>query len=144
MEKSNTKLALNYGFTESNSDRNVCTLTFKIPKSDAFFDKKLEIAKSMSLSSEADFDIVMDHPIPSTMLPYLRLAMLAKTEAFLLTDSSSVMNHLESPISLANEMLVCQTIRDVCKSVLSNYSTTIREVTFATNEDAMLIVVGNR
>lgn len=129
LNKSNAELALDYGFIESRSERNTYTLTLEIPESDPFFGDKLDIAESNGMRETAYLDIVLDQPLPATMLPYLRLLALGGGDAFLLESifRNSIWDHLESPVSRDNEELVCQVIRDACKSALSGYSTTIEE-----------------
>lgn len=133
LNKSNAELALDYGFIESRSERNTYTLTLEIPESDPFFGDKLDIAESNGMRETAYLDIVLDQPLPATMLPYLRLLALGGGDAFLLESifRNSIWDHLESPVSRDNEELVCQVIRDACKSALSGYSTTIEEVSHA-------------
>lgn len=131
LNKSNAKLALDYGFTESNTGRNSYTLTFNIPESDPFFEDKLDIAETIGLSETAEFEIVLDRPLPPTMFPYLRLlALQGETDTFLLHFSfrSTILGYLDSPISRTNEELICQMVRDVVKSALSGYHTTVEEV----------------
>ncbi|KAE8023210.1 hypothetical protein FH972_008936 [Carpinus fangiana] len=129
INKSNADLALDYGFIESKADRNAFTLTLEISESDPFFGDKLDIAESNGLGETAYFDIVFDRPLPPTMLQYLRLVALGSTDAFLLESifRNSVWGHLELPVSRANEELICQVVRDACKSALSAYHTTIEE-----------------
>ncbi|TXG56553.1 hypothetical protein EZV62_017866 [Acer yangbiense] len=129
LDKSNAKLALDYGFIESKSDRNAYTLTLEIPESDPFFEDKLDIAESIGLSETAYFDIILGRPLPPMMLPYLRLVALGGPDAFLfdLSFRSTILGQLDSPISRANEELICQMVRDSCKSALSGYHTTVEE-----------------
>ena len=130
LNKSNAELALDYGFVESTSDRNTYTLTLEISESDTLFDDKLDIAETNGMGANAYFDIMLGRPLPSSMLPYLRLVALGGTDAFLLESifRNSVWGHLELPVSRANEALICQVIRTACKSALSSYHTTIEEV----------------
>ncbi|KAK9675944.1 hypothetical protein RND81_11G043100 [Saponaria officinalis] len=129
MGKSNAELALDYGFIETRSDRNAYTLTLEIPESDPFFGDKLDVAESNGLGETAYFDVVLDQPLPSKMLPYLRLLALGGSDAFILESifRNAVWGHLELPFSPDNEELVCKVIRDACRSALSGYSTTIEE-----------------
>ncbi|KAK9119172.1 hypothetical protein Scep_017265 [Stephania cephalantha] len=129
MEKSNAGLALDYGFIESRSDRNVYTLTLEIPESDPFFGDKLDIAEANGFQETAYFDIILGRPLPQGLLPYLRLVALEGPDAFLLESifRNSIWGHLELPISRTNEELICQVVRDACKTALSNYHTTIEE-----------------
>eukprot|EP00262_Sarcandra_glabra_P007438 TRINITY_DN2024_c0_g1_i1.p1 TRINITY_DN2024_c0_g1~~TRINITY_DN2024_c0_g1_i1.p1 ORF type:complete len:502 (+),score=84.03 TRINITY_DN2024_c0_g1_i1:67-1506(+) len=129
LEKSNAELALDYGFVESRSDREVYTLTLEISESDSFFGDKLDIAESNGLGETAYFDIVLGRSLPPSMLPYLRLIALGGTDAFLLESifRNSVWGHLELPVSHANEEFICRVIRDACKSAFSGYITTIEE-----------------
>ncbi|XP_021747145.1 fructose-bisphosphate aldolase-lysine N-methyltransferase, chloroplastic-like [Chenopodium quinoa] len=129
LNKSNAELALDYGFTESRSERNAYTLTLEIPESDPFFADKLDIAESNGIGETAYFDIVLDQPLPAIMLPYLRLLALGGDDAFLLESifRNSIWGHLDLPVSPANEELICQVIRNACTSALSGYSTTIEE-----------------
>ncbi|KAA8529389.1 hypothetical protein F0562_033812 [Nyssa sinensis] len=130
LSKSNTQLALDYGFIESRSERNAYTLPLKISESDPFFGDKLDIAESNGLGDTAYFDIFLGRPLPPTLLPYLRLVALGGTDTFLLESlfRNSVWGHLEFPVSRANEELMCQVVRNACKSALSGYHTTIEEV----------------
>lgn len=130
MNKSNAELALDYGFIESKSDRITYTLTLDISESDPFFGDKLDIAESNGMNTNAYFDITLDQPLPTVMLPYLRLVALGGTDAFLLESifRNSIWEHLELPISRANEEVICQVVRNACKSALSGYRTTIEEV----------------
>ncbi|KAK2636153.1 hypothetical protein Ddye_030945 [Dipteronia dyeriana] len=129
LDKSNAKLALDYGFVESKSDRNAYTLTLEIPESDPFFEDKLDIAESIGLSETTYFDIVLGRPLPPMMFPYLRLVALGGPDAFLfdLSFRSTILGQLDSPISHANEELICRMVRDVCRTALSGYHTTIEE-----------------
>ncbi|KAK2986878.1 hypothetical protein RJ640_007915 [Escallonia rubra] len=129
LNKSNGELALDYGFIESRSDRKGYTLTLDISESDANFGDKLDIAESNGMGGTAYFDIVLGRPLPSVMLPYLRLVALGGTDAFLLESifRNSIWGHLELPVSRANEELICQVVRNACKSALSGYRTTIEE-----------------
>ncbi|KAF3966066.1 hypothetical protein CMV_009800 [Castanea mollissima] len=129
INKSNADLALDYGFIESKADRNAFTLTLEISESDPFFGDKLDIAESNGLGETAYFDIVLDHQVPPAMLQYLRLVALGGTDAFLLESifRNSIWGHLDLPISRTNEELICQVVRDACKSALSGYHTTIEE-----------------
>ncbi|GAB2280242.1 hypothetical protein Dimus_014885 [Dionaea muscipula] len=131
LNKSNAELALDYGFTESRSERSVYTLTLEIPESDPFFGEKLDIAESNGLGETAYFDITLGQPtlLPPTMLPYLRLIALGGTDAFLLESlfMNSIWGHLELPVSRANEELICQAMLTACKSALSGYNTTVKE-----------------
>lgn len=130
MDKSNAELALDYGFVESNPNRNSYTLTLEISESDPFYGDKLDVAESNGLSETAYFDIVLGQTLPPAMLPYLRLVALGGTDAFLLESvfRNSIWGHLELPISFANEELICRVIQDACKYALSGYLTTIEEV----------------
>ncbi|KAL9246367.1 hypothetical protein vseg_019911 [Gypsophila vaccaria] len=127
--KSNAELALDYGFIETRSERNAYTLTLEIPESDPFFGDKLDVAESNGLGETAYFDVVLDQPLPPKLLPYLRLLALGGSDAFILESifRNSVWGHLELPFSPDNEELICQVIRDACKSAMSGYSTTIEE-----------------
>ncbi|KAK6921988.1 Rubisco LSMT, substrate-binding domain [Dillenia turbinata] len=127
--KSNAELALDYGFIESTSDRNAYTLTLEISKSDPFYEDKLDIAESNGLGETAYFDVVLGHPLPPAMLPYLRLVALGGTDSFLLESvfRNTIWGHLELPISQANEELICRVVRDACKAALSGFHTTINE-----------------
>lgn len=130
LNKSNAELALDYGFVESNSERNSYALTLEISESDQFFGDKLDIAESNGLGETAYFDIVLGQPLPPTMLPYLRLVALGGTDAFLLESifRNTIWDHLQLPVSRANEELICRVVRDACRSALSGYHTTIEEV----------------
>ncbi|XP_058082956.1 fructose-bisphosphate aldolase-lysine N-methyltransferase, chloroplastic isoform X2 [Magnolia sinica] len=138
LQKSNAELALDYGFIESSSDREAYTLTLEISESDPFFDDKLDIAESNGLGETAYFDIVLGRTLPPAMLPFLRLVALGGTDAFLLESifRNSVWGHLELPVSRANEELICQVVRDACKSALSGYFTSVEE-------DEKLMEAGN-
>ncbi|KAJ0038488.1 hypothetical protein Pint_23584 [Pistacia integerrima] len=129
LNKSNAELALDYGFIESNSDRNAYTLTLEISESDPFFGDKLDIAESNGLGETAYFDIVLGQPLPPTMVQYLRLVALGGTDAFILESifRNTVWGHLDLPVSRDNEELICRVVRDACKSALSGYRTTIEE-----------------
>ncbi|KNA14771.1 hypothetical protein SOVF_104060 [Spinacia oleracea] len=129
LNKSNAELALDYGLTESRSERNAYTLTLEIPESDSFYGDKVDIAESNGMGESAYFDIVLEQPLPANMLPYLRLVALGGEDAFLLESifRNSIWGHLDLPISPANEELICQVIRDACTSALSGYSSTIAE-----------------
>jgi [ribulose-bisphosphate carboxylase]-lysine N-methyltransferase len=145
INKSNADLALDYGFIESKADRNAFTLTLEISESDPFFGDKLDIAESNGLGETAYFDIVFDRPLPPTMLQYLRLVALGSTDAFLLESifRNSVWGHLELPVSRANEELICQVVRDACKSALSAYHTTIEEVNFCPPFNFWLLITSH-
>ncbi|KAF9624831.1 hypothetical protein IFM89_014216 [Coptis chinensis] len=129
LEKSNAELALDYGFVESRSNRSRYTLTLQISESDPFFGDKLDIAETNGLGETAYFDFILGESLPPAMLPYLRLVALGGTDAFLLESifSNSIWGHLELPVSRANEELICQVIRDACRTALSGYGTTIEE-----------------
>lgn len=130
VEKSNAELALDYGFIESNSDRNAYTLTLEIAESDPFYGDKLDIAELNGLGETAYFDIVLGCSLPESMLQYLRLVGLGGTDAFLLESifRNKVWGHLELPVSRANEEMICRVVRNACKTALSAYHTTIEEV----------------
>ncbi|XP_058010014.1 ribulose-1,5 bisphosphate carboxylase/oxygenase large subunit N-methyltransferase, chloroplastic isoform X2 [Hevea brasiliensis] len=130
LNKSNAELALDYGFIERKSVRNVYTLTLQISESDPFFGDKLDIAETNGLGENVDFDIVLGNALPPAMLSYLRLVALGGTDAFLLESifRNTIWGHLELPVSRANEELVCRVVREACKSALSGYHTTIEEV----------------
>ncbi|ONK80617.1 uncharacterized protein A4U43_C01F19840 [Asparagus officinalis] len=129
VEKSNAELALDYGFIESNSDRNAYTLTLEIAESDPFYGDKLDIAELNGLGETAYFDIVLGCSLPQSMLQYLRLVSLGGTDAFLLESifRNKVWGHLELPVSRANEEMICCVVRNACKTALSAYHTTIDE-----------------
>uniref|UniRef100_A0A6M2EJN5 [fructose-bisphosphate aldolase]-lysine N-methyltransferase n=1 Tax=Populus davidiana TaxID=266767 RepID=A0A6M2EJN5_9ROSI len=129
LNMSNAELAVDYGFIEAKSDRNMYTLTLQISESDPFFGDKLDIAETNGLGEIADFDIVLGNPLPPTLLPYLRLVALGGTDSFLLESifRNTIWGHLELPVSRANEELICRVVRDACKSALSGYHTTIEE-----------------
>ncbi|KAK4403051.1 Ribulose-1,5 bisphosphate carboxylase/oxygenase large subunit N-methyltransferase, chloroplastic [Sesamum angolense] len=129
IKKSNADMALDYGFIESNSDRDAFTLTLEISESDEFFADKLDIAESNGFGETAYFDIKYGQPLPTAMLPYLRLVALGGSDAFLLESifRNSIWGFLELPISRANEELICKVVRSACKSALSGYHTTIEE-----------------
>lgn len=131
LDKSNAELALDYGFIESNPERNSYTLTLEISESDPFFGDKLDIAELNGLGQTGSFDIILGSDLPQTMLPFLRLVGLGGQDAFLLESifRNSVWDHLQLPVSLANEELICRVVRDACRSALSGYHTTIEEVT---------------
>lgn len=123
-------MALDYGFIELNSARHAFTLTLEIPESDPFFEDKLDIAETNGLGVSAYFDIKYGQSLPPGMLQYLRLLALGGTDAFLLESifRNQVWEFLESPVSRANEELMCQVVRSACKSALSGYHTSIEEV----------------
>ncbi|OMO71876.1 hypothetical protein COLO4_27983 [Corchorus olitorius] len=129
LNKSNAELALDYGFIESNPERNAYTLTLEIPESDSFSGDKLDIAEMNGLGESAYFDIVLGRSLPPTLIPYLRLVALGGTDAFLLESifRNTIWGHLDLPISRANEELICRVVRDACKAALSGYPTTIEE-----------------
>lgn len=124
-------MALDYGFIESRSDRDVYTLTLEFSESDPFYGDKLDISESNGLGEIAYFDIVLSASLPPSLLPYLRLVALGGTDAFLLESifRNEVWGHLELPVSRANEEMICRVVRNACKTVLSSYHTTIEEVT---------------
>ncbi|KAG8056725.1 hypothetical protein GUJ93_ZPchr0002g24658 [Zizania palustris] len=130
LDKSNAELALDYGFTKSNSSRDSYTLTLEISESDPFYDDKLDIAELNGLGETAYFDLVLGESLPPQMLTYLRLLCLGGTDAFLLEAlfRNAVWGHLELPVSFDNEEAICQVIRNACKSALSAYHTTVEEV----------------
>ncbi|XVE68115.1 hypothetical protein DITRI_Ditri09bG0043600 [Diplodiscus trichospermus] len=129
LNKSNAELALDYGFIESKSERNAYTLTLEISESDPFFGDKLDIAETNGFGETAYFDILLDHPLPPGLIPYLRLVALGGTDAFLLESifRNTIWGHLDLPVSRSNEELICQAVRNACKSALSGYNTTIEE-----------------
>ncbi|KMZ71059.1 [Fructose-bisphosphate aldolase]-lysine N-methyltransferase,chloroplastic [Zostera marina] len=129
LDKSNAELALDYGFIENNPNRNTYTLTLEIAESDPFYDDKLDIAESNGMGKTAYFDIVLGQPLPTQMLPYLRLAALGGTDAFLLESifRKPVWDHLELPVSQSNEEFICKVIRKACESALSAHQTTIEQ-----------------
>ncbi|CAL5074362.1 unnamed protein product [Urochloa decumbens] len=129
LDKSNAELALDYGFIESNPSRDSYTVTLEISESDPFYGDKLDIAELNGLGETAYFDIVLDEPLPSQMLTYLRLLCIGGTDAFLMEAlfRNSVWGHLELPVSPDNEESICQVMRDACKSALDCYHTTIQE-----------------
>ncbi|KAF2299153.1 hypothetical protein GH714_030822 [Hevea brasiliensis] len=99
LNKSNAELALDYGFIERKSVRNVYTLTLQISESDPFFGDKLDIAETNGLGENVDFDIVLGNALPPAMLSYLRLVALGGTDAFLLESifRNTIWGHLELP-----------------------------------------------
>lgn len=129
LNKSNAELALDYGFIESRSDRVTYTLNLDIAESDANFGDKLDIAETNGMNTTAYFDITLDQPLPKEMLPYLRLVALGGTDAFLLESifRNSVWDHLQLPVSRANEEVICQVVRNACKTALAGYNTTLEE-----------------
>ncbi|CAN6166925.1 unnamed protein product [Urochloa humidicola] len=129
LDKSNAELALDYGFIESNPSRDSYTVTLEISESDPFYGDKLDIAELNGLGETAYFDIILDEPLPSQMLTYLRLLCIGGTDAFILEAlfRNSVWGHLELPLSPDNEESICQVMRDACKSALDAYHTTIQE-----------------
>ncbi|KFK43648.1 hypothetical protein AALP_AA1G154400 [Arabis alpina] len=129
LKKSNAELALDYGFVESNPNRNSYTLTIEIPESDPFFGDKLDIAETNGMSETGYFDIVEGQTLPAGMLQYIRLVALSGSDAFLLESifNNTIWGHLELPVSRSNEELICRVVRDACKSALSGFSTTIEE-----------------
>ncbi|GMH15292.1 hypothetical protein Nepgr_017133 [Nepenthes gracilis] len=129
LHKSNAELALDYGFIESQNERNTYTLTLEIPESDPFFSDKLDIAESNGMGETAYFDITSGQPLPPALLPYLRLVALGGTDAFLLESlfRNSIWGHLELPVSHSNEEHICQAVRNACRSTLSGYHTTTEE-----------------
>lgn len=82
------------------------------------------------MNTTAYFDITLDQPLPKEMLPYLRLVALGGTDAFLLESifRNAVWDHLQLPVSRANEEVICQVVRNACKSALAGYNTTLEEV----------------
>lgn len=129
VNKSNAELALDYGFVESNPNRNSYTLTIEIPESDPFFGDKLDIAETNGMAETGYFDIVEGQSLPAGMLQYIRLVALGGSDAFLLESifSNTIWGHLELPVSRSNEELICRVVRDACKSALSGFATTIEE-----------------
>lgn len=129
LQKSNAEFALDYGFIESRSDREVYTLTLEISESDPFYADKLDIAESNGLGETAYFDIVLGCSLPPFILPYLRLVALEGTDAFLLESifRNAVWGHLELPVSRANEEMICHVVRNACKTALSSYHTMVDE-----------------
>ncbi|XP_010476435.1 PREDICTED: fructose-bisphosphate aldolase-lysine N-methyltransferase, chloroplastic [Camelina sativa] len=129
LNKSNAELALDYGFVESNPNRNSYTLTIDIPESDPFYGDKLDIAETNGMGETGYFDIVDGQTLPAGMLQYLRLVALGGSDAFLLESifNNTIWGHLELPVSRSNEELICRVVRDACKSALSGFSTTIEE-----------------
>ncbi|GFQ02571.1 ribulose-1 5 bisphosphate carboxylase/oxygenase large subunit n-methyltransferase chloroplastic [Phtheirospermum japonicum] len=115
LNKSNADMALDYGFTESNSDRDAFTLTLEISESDEFYADKLDIAEENGFSETAYFDIKYGQPLPTGMLLYLRLVALGGSDAFLLESifRNQIWGFLELPIS--REKRVLQQIDDVFK-----------------------------
>ncbi|KAF3497016.1 hypothetical protein DY000_02057716 [Brassica cretica] len=129
VNKSNAELALDYGFVESNPNRNSYTLTIEIPESDPFFGDKLDIAETNGMAETGYFDIVEGQSLPAGMLQYIRLVALGGSDAFLLESifNNTIWGHLELPVSRSNEELICRVVRDACKSALSGFATTIEE-----------------
>ncbi|KAM3304277.1 ribulose-1,5 bisphosphate carboxylase/oxygenase large subunit N-methyltransferase [Capsicum chacoense] len=138
LKKSNADMAIGYGFIEPGSARDTFTLTLEISKHDDFYKDKLDIAESNGLGETSDFDIKLGQSLPPALFPYLRLVALGGTDASLLESFSrkAVWDHLELPVSRANEELICKIVRDACKSALSGYHTT-------TEEDDKLMKGGN-
>ncbi|KAL3654252.1 hypothetical protein CASFOL_003933 [Castilleja foliolosa] len=129
LKKSNADMALDYGFIESNSDRDSFTLTLEISESDEFFADKLDIAEENGFGETAYFDIKYGQSLPTGMLLYLRLVALGGSDAFLLESifRNKIWGFLELPVSRSNEELICRVVRNACKSALSGYHTTIEE-----------------
>ncbi|KAF3774181.1 Fructose-bisphosphate aldolase-lysine N-methyltransferase [Nymphaea thermarum] len=129
LKKSNAELALDYGFIETNSDRDVYTLTLEIPESDPFYEDKLDIAELNGLGTVAYFDVVLGRSLPELMLPYLRLLALGGSDAFLLEAlfRDSIWDHLQLPVSRSNEEFMCEVVACACQTALSGYKTTIDE-----------------
>ncbi|KAJ6830370.1 putative fructose-bisphosphate aldolase-lysine N-methyltransferase, chloroplastic [Iris pallida] len=129
LQKSDAELALDYGFIEMRPDRQAYTLTLEIAESDPFHGDKLDIAEMNGLGETAYFDIVLGSSLPQFMLPYLRLLALGGTDAFLLESifSNSIWDHLQLPVSHANEKRICDVVRNACKSALAAYITSIEE-----------------
>ncbi|CAA7031204.1 unnamed protein product [Microthlaspi erraticum] len=129
VNKSNAELALDYGFVESNPNRNTYTLAIQIPESDPFLEDKLDIAESNEMGETGYFDIVEGQTLPAGMLQYIRLVALSGSDAFLLESifRNAIWGHLELPVSRSNEELICRVVRDACKSALSGFTTTIEE-----------------
>ncbi|CAN6484500.1 unnamed protein product [Victoria cruziana] len=129
LKKSNAELALDYGFIETNSNRDVYTMTLEIPESDPFYEDKLDIAELNGLGTVAYFDIVLDRPLPELMVPYLRLLAVGGSDAFLLEAlfRDSVWGHLQLPVSRSNEEFICKVVVSACQTALSGYMTTIDE-----------------
>ncbi|KAL0757579.1 hypothetical protein Bca101_095247 [Brassica carinata] len=129
VNKSNAELALDYGFVESNPNRNSYTLTIEIPESDPFFGDKLDIAETNGMAETGYFDIVEGQSLPAGMLQYIRLVALGGSDAFLLESifNNTIWGHLELPVSRSNEELICRVVRDACKYALSGFATTIEE-----------------
>ncbi|KQJ90199.1 fructose-bisphosphate aldolase-lysine N-methyltransferase, chloroplastic [Brachypodium distachyon] len=129
LDKSNAELALDYGFTETNSTRDSYTLTLEISESDPFYGDKLDIAELNGMGETAYFDVVLGESLPPQMITYLRLLCLGGTDAFLLEAlfRNKVWGFLELPVSRDNEESICQVIQTACKSALTAYHTTIEE-----------------
>ncbi|CAN4124518.1 unnamed protein product [Withania somnifera] len=130
LNKSNADMAIGYGFIEPSSARDTFSLTLEISKSDDFHRDKLDIAEANGLGETANFDIRLGQSLPPALFPYLRLVALGGTDGCLLESISrnAVWNLLMSPVSRANEELICKIVRDACRSALSGYHTTIEEV----------------
>ncbi|KAJ4760272.1 Protein-lysine N-methyltransferase EFM1 [Rhynchospora pubera] len=129
LEKSNAELALDYGFIESNMNRETYTLTLEIAESDPFYGDKLDIVETNGLNETAYFDIVLGQTLTPQLLPYLRLVALGGTDAFLLESifRNTIWGHLELPVSRENEEAICRVVRDACKNALSAYDTSVEE-----------------
>ncbi|CAN6675887.1 unnamed protein product [Malus baccata var. baccata] len=129
INKSNAEFALDYGFLDSNANRNGFTLTLEISESDPFYEDKLDIAETNGLGATAYFDLFLESSLPPALIPYLRLVALGGTDAFLLESifRNDIWGHLQLPVSPANEELICRVVQDACKSALSGYPTTIEE-----------------
>ncbi|XP_009356335.2 LOW QUALITY PROTEIN: ribulose-1,5 bisphosphate carboxylase/oxygenase large subunit N-methyltransferase, chloroplastic [Pyrus x bretschneideri] len=129
INKSNAEFALDYGIIDSNTNRSGFTLTLEISEPDPFYEDKLDIAEKNGLGETAYFDIFLESSLPPALIPYLRLVALGGTDAFLLESifRNDIWDHLQLPVSPANEELICRVVQDACKSALSGYPTTIEE-----------------
>lgn len=120
----NSRLLINYGVVDPDNPHDKLAITITIPSTDPLYRLKMTRLAEHQLSTQQAFQLTKAEPLPSQLLPYMRLVNAVTEEGVreVVFTTSSVVT-----VSKENEnMVMAQLIRCLQKR-LSGYKTTIEE-----------------
>jgi len=129
-EKTNSQLALDYGFVDDTDNSGAYLLSLGIPEDDPFFDDKADISELAGLGENFQFSLYGGRGEPDPeMLAYLRLIQLSGTDSFLLEAlfRDRAWQLICNPVSQENEGNVCECMISGCRDTLKGYPTSVTE-----------------
>ena len=116
--KCNSRFLLNYGFTIENNEDNEFKIVLTLNETSPLFKEKMEFLQNKNFSKK--FALVINSSSDNKIIPFLSFLrfILYNKSNFKEVDTSK-------PISIPNEIILFTKLKELMKSYLSKYSTTL-------------------